>query len=322
MAIKRGTAGSDKITGTSSADDLYGLGGADSLSGGGGNDRLWGGSGIDALFGGDGADQIYGEGSGDYMSGGNGNDYLHGGSGNDRLRGDAGNDILNGAGGENDLAGGAGSDTLIHYARAGDGQPGGTARYDGGTGTDTLKIDIKGTFNTEYGDPASHVSVYASSDGRGTIGLLTDPDEGDGPGIGTFAGIEIFRLASSDHAFDFHAFRTATVYGGNADDRLEGGEGNQTFIGGAGADDYRFLWREGWNGGTDKVIGFSVAEGDAIGFSNRPEDQSGPETEITSVERNGHTILTTKLVDSGAVVHTVDIDTVGIPEWYEDYYLG
>lgn len=322
MAIKRGTNGSDKLTGTSAADDLYGLGGADSLSGGGGNDRLWGGSGIDALFGGDGSDQLYGEGSGDYMSGGNGNDFLHGGSGDDRLRGDAGNDTLNGAGGENDLAGGSGNDTLIHYGRPADGQPLGTARYDGGTGTDTLKIDIAGTFKAEYGDPASWVSVWASSDGGGSIVLLTDPDEGTGPGIGSIAGIEIFRLASSDHRFDFHADRTMTVYGGNGADRLEGIEGNQTFIGGEGADDYRFLWRENRSPSTDKIIGFSVEEGDTIAFSNRPEDQSGPETEITARESNGHTILTTKRVDTGEVVHTVDIDTVGIPGWYEDYYLG
>jgi hypothetical protein len=99
--------------------------------------------------------------------------------------------------------------------------------------------------------------------------------------------------------------------------------GNQTFVGGTGADDYRFMWRDGWNGGQDKVLGFKEAEGDRIGYSNQPESYDGPETSVTSVERNGHTIFTTKVVETGAVVHTLDVDAVGIQDRvYFDYYLG
>jgi hypothetical protein len=100
-------------------------------------------------------------------------------------------------------------------------------------------------------------------------------------------------------------------------------EGDQTFIGGAGGDSYRFLWREGWNGGHDKVIGFNKAEGDHIAYSNQFESDNGPDPLlISAVENAGHTIYTATEIATGQVVHTLDVDAVGLPPPIIGYYLG
>jgi Ca2+-binding RTX toxin-like protein len=219
MATKRGTTGSDTLRGTTGADDLYGLGGNDGLYGLEGNDRLWGGSGVDALFGAAGNDQMYGEAGDDYMLGGLGADYLHGGSGNDRLRGEDGADVLNGGPGDNDLRGGIGNDTIIHYGRAADGNPGGKAFYDGGSGTDTLALDVIGPFRVTEEDLAGVVGAYVSSDGTGLLEYLTEPFNPFTASVGTFAGFETFRLQeNSNMQLDFSANKTATVFGGKNSD--------------------------------------------------------------------------------------------------------
>ena len=76
----------------------------------------------------------------DTLAGGAGNDTLIGGRGADNLNGGAGNDTLNSIFDQDDgaadvLAGGAGNDTI--YCGYGD-------SVDGGSGTDTLNIDLRG----------------------------------------------------------------------------------------------------------------------------------------------------------------------------------
>jgi Ca2+-binding RTX toxin-like protein len=131
-------------------------------------------------------------------------------------------------------------------------------------------------------------------------------------------------LNSADHSFDFSARANVTVYGGSADDRMEGVNGNQTFIGGAGADDYRFLWRDdvGAAGGNDRIIGFNKAEDDTLGFSvNNGEFENNEHITFDVREANGHTIF--KLIgdDTGQVYNTIDVDAVGVP-WYDGYFIG
>jgi hypothetical protein len=110
MAVRRGTAGNDTLTGTSTADSLLGLAG---------NDRLRASGGDDVLDGGAGNDQLRGEAGDDRLRGGNDDDLLDGGAGSDQLRGDGGNDRL-----IFDR-----NDSLV----------------DGGSGTDTLQVDGTGT---------------------------------------------------------------------------------------------------------------------------------------------------------------------------------
>jgi trimeric autotransporter adhesin len=83
MAIKRGNAKRNTLSGTNGKDSLFGLGGDDKLYGKNGNDKLFGGTGNDKLFGGSGSDTL---------DGGKGNDILDGGAGNDIMKGGVGND--------------------------------------------------------------------------------------------------------------------------------------------------------------------------------------------------------------------------------------
>ncbi|MFM2130295.1 MAG: hypothetical protein RL477_1841, partial [Pseudomonadota bacterium] len=167
----KGGSGNDVLYAGAGDDALKGGSGNDELHGGEGNDSLRGGSGNDVLYGGPGNDSLRGDSGNDELRGGEGNDTLAGGAGDDIVLGGAGNDVLYGdnAGGSgsgasasgsgatfNDyLNGGAGSDAL--YAGLGNDVAvfnmqdnlGATDSYDGGRGTDTLRLEL--TYG-EYAD--------------------------------------------------------------------------------------------------------------------------------------------------------------------------
>ena len=319
-----GNGGDDTLNGLGGNDSLYGGSGNDGLYGGTGNDRIFGGTGVDALFGQYGADQLYGEAGNDWLQGGAGNDYLHGGSGNDSLRGDDGDDTLNGAGGDNDLRGGAGNDTLIHsgvgaYSLIENGF------YDGGSGRDTLLIDYSGGYVQEGSDLSIWVEININPDAPSTMTYGADPVEGPYEVIASFTGIEEYRLIGETSRLSVTARMDAVVVGNDQNDKLEGRRGDQDFTGGGGADEYQFYWRKGFELNHDTIHGFSVAEGDTIAFGNQSESDLGNvpvPLEITAEEVNGHTIYTSVEIATGQVVHTLDVDAVGLPEPEPWYYLG
>jgi Ca2+-binding RTX toxin-like protein len=320
-----GNGGDDTLNGLGGNDSLYGDSGNDGLYGGIGNDRIFGGSAVDALFGQDGADQLYGEAGNDWLQGGAGNDYLHGGSGNDSLRGDDGDDTLNGAGGDNDLRGGAGNDTLIHSGIDTSFLAAGNGFYDGGSGRDALLIDYQGDYVFSSTDRAAWVELNINPDAGSTMTYADDPVEGFYEVVARFAGIEEFRLTGENARLSVVARTDATVIGNDQNDKLEGRQGDQDFTGGAGADQYQFYWRKGFERNDDTVHGFSVAEGDRIYFGNQSESDYGSTPaplRITAEEVGGHTIYTSVEVATGQVVHTLDVDAVGLPEPEPWYYLG
>ena len=193
MAIKYGTQGSDVIAGTSAADYLYALGGEDRVLGLGGDDRIWGGHAADALFGGEGRDQLYGESGSDYLAGGNGADFIHGGSDADMLRGEAGDDVLRGGMGIDDVAAGEGNDLLIFETGSTDYPSinGAKERLDGGTGTDTLQIDVTGS--SVDGLPTKQVNIEITDQGSALISIGSDSEDGNAY-IATASGIENFVM--------------------------------------------------------------------------------------------------------------------------------
>ncbi|QQP93873.1 hypothetical protein IGS68_33690 (plasmid) [Skermanella sp. TT6] len=323
--LLNGTSLSDTINGLGGDDTLNGLGGNDGLYGGLGNDKLFGGTGVDALFGNEGADQLYGEAGNDWLQGGAGNDFINGGSGDDQLRGDDGDDVLNGAGGQNDLRGGAGNDTLIHSNLAALTFTTGITFYDGGSGRDTLQIDYSTVFTPGPEEPYPWFELTIESDGSGTMMYRDDPVEGGGFTLGRVAGIEEFKASPATSHLNVLARTDVTVVGGNGEDQLEGRAGNQDFTGGGGADQYQFYWRPGFVPNHDVIHGFSVAEGDIIEFNSQRETDLGtvpPPLELTSEEIGGHTIYTSVEIATGQVVHTLDVDAVGLPPPAEWYYLG
>jgi Ca2+-binding RTX toxin-like protein len=325
----RGAAGDDTLSGLSGNDSLYGDSGNDGLNGGLGNDKLFGGTGVDALFGNEGADQLYGEAGDDWLQGGASNDYINGGSGNDRLRGDDGDDTLAGARGDNDVRGGAGNDTMLHSTYGVTDPIGGKAFYDGGSGRDTLQIDYIGDYyfgqDPINGDRAGWIEININIDKSGTIDYAGDPTEGNFERIGTFTNVEVFSVTSRSTRLSVTMQDDATVIGGDSNDKLEGRRGDQDFTGGKGADAYQFLWRAGFEPNHDVVHGFSVAEGDTIEFNSQFEGDLGTipaPLRLTTEEINGHTIYTSVEIASGQVVHTLDVDAVGLPPPADWYFLG
>ena len=105
--------------------------------GNGGNNTLNGTNGSDILLGLGGNDILNGGGGTDLLSGGGGNDTLNGGSGSDIVSGDGGNDTLTYKMSEN-----------VHS----------TDLYDGGSGTDTLRLELTGA---EWANDAAKAEVAA-----------------------------------------------------------------------------------------------------------------------------------------------------------------
>lgn len=331
--IKNGTNGNDTLMGTdlsdtirglSGDDTIYGKGGPDGLYGGPGNDRIWAGAGVDALFGELGNDKLYGEAGDDWISGGAGNDFLQGGSGDDRLRGDDGDDHLDGSIGNNDLAGGAGNDVLYYTDTA---LPVpvnsvGFSTFDGGSGIDTLKLDVSGIFDVG-GDLHGVLGVFQGADGSGNITYSTDPFEGSEIRVGSFKGIERFELSDDCNRLDFATDAAVTVVGGNGDDVMTGRDNDQTFIGGGGADLFIFRFFDGeTNAGDDVINGFSAAEGDRISFNVIADPDGGTNPfNIVQTEANGVTTFTSTDIDTGEVVHTLRVDAVGLPP-DESFFIG
>jgi Ca2+-binding RTX toxin-like protein len=167
----------------------------------------------------DGNDTIIGSATASYdiLSGGNGNDSILGGAGNNTLYGGTGNDILNS---------GAGSDVL---------DPGtGADNIDGGLGWDSLTID-------NYTDTANTTLVYSNATDGTIIGGSNDGT--------TFKSIEHINLTTgSGHdniniaaTGDYCAYINAgagddTIIGSatGSYDNLYGGDGNDSIIDGAG----------------------------------------------------------------------------------------
>ena len=118
---------------------------------------------------------------------------------------------------------------------------------------------------------------------------------------------------SAGTRLDFYGGKdNATVTGGNYADLFQGGSGNETFKGGGGADVFYMPWEDPTRKlGNDKIIGFNAADGDRI-MKAWFTGTHGIDLKTTAVEKNGHTIFTSRTAD-GTVIHTLDVDAVGLP---------
>ena len=109
---RRGSGGSDVITGDDGDNIINGLSDSDVLDGAGGNDIINGGSDLDVMLGGTGNDVLNGGSSGDRIEAGDGDDIINSGSGDDEVYGESGVDVINGGSGNDRLFGGEGNDLL------------------------------------------------------------------------------------------------------------------------------------------------------------------------------------------------------------------
>lgn len=284
-----GEAGNDLLRGEAGSDSLYGGSGDDFLDGGldddlllgddltfaaftwsqldfagqyrstpfqetyeqeFGNDLLRGGEGADYLFGMAGADALFGEGGNDFVVGDffevvsipvlrldeAGTDFIMDDStrfaeavsyhGNDFLDGGEGDDYLVGLSGSDQLFGGAGADVLVADGNADEVQ----GRYgddslDGGLDNDLLF----GSGGDDAlvggdGDDVLWGDEYAGSDGAGVSGWGGAPMGGSSNGG---------QLSQDQHGKDSleGGEGNDTLIGGGRDDRLDGGNGNDLLFG-------------------------------------------------------------------------------------------
>ena len=117
--ILEGGGGNDTLSGGAGRDHLLGGSGDDVVDGGDGRDILRGGSGDDYVRGGAGDDFLRGDTGNDHIVGDEGWDRLFGGAGNDFLEGGGGDDVIVGGEGDDLLSGGAGKDHFVYLGKAG-----------------------------------------------------------------------------------------------------------------------------------------------------------------------------------------------------------
>ena len=262
------------LTGTDGADLLLGLGGVDILRGGDGADTLYGGAGEDELYGGGGIDTLQGGAEADTLDGGGGkdiasyagsskgvrvslllqgqkqqdfttehgftanqggdavgdiltsieniegsifNDWLTGDGADNEIRGFNGNDRLEGGAGDDELYGGGGDDTL-----------------DGGAGKDILDGGA-GTNSASYRQSSQGVRVSLSNTGAqadftSEHGFTANNNEAKGDILSNIESI----YGSANNDWLTGDGEDNTLFGGDGNDRLEGGTGVDTYVFAAG----------------------------------------------------------------------------------------
>ena len=257
-----GTEGADVIIGKGGDDHLYGLGGIDTIVGQAGNDVIDGGAGADAMAGGTGNDVFYVDDTGDVVTelGGEGTDEVRtslsdytlpsnveiltatGSSAGQTLRGNAGDNVVTGSGqgdsfhleqGGNDTAnGGAGDDGFFFGAAFT------TADHvDGGAGNND-QIGLQGDYsgaNALVLAPDTITGIEAIVVLPGFNYSLTTVEANVTTGgvlkvqaTQLAAGQSLTFNGSAEHDGAF------MVFGGQGDDRMTGGAGNDGFYFGPG----------------------------------------------------------------------------------------
>ncbi|MET0742066.1 MAG: SGNH/GDSL hydrolase family protein [Microvirga sp.] len=149
------------------ANVIAGSGGSDLVLAGGGADRVSGAAGQDVLLGGTGNDRVNGGAGNDLVSGGSGGDVVYGKAGTDVLAGNLGDDTIIGGAGSDVLIGGAGGDVILGqsghdlFVFSGDGTGNGFDQVLGGSGIDTLRLNVSQGLFDSAGFKAE-LAAYAS----------------------------------------------------------------------------------------------------------------------------------------------------------------
>lgn len=215
----------EQILGLGPVIHSIGFGGDDHLTINGldGDDRIKANAGLDlsvTLNGNDGDDFLSGDVT---INGGNGNDTLEGSLGDDTLNGGAGDDIF-----------------LIHS-----GNIGGTDVFVGGDGADTIVVtgtldddDIDITASTIVMNAVTNTIDTGGSNTVERLRVHADDGEDNIAITGNFAGINEFIVYAGDHddVVSATVVSELEVHGGDGDDMITGGGGNDRLYGDGGAD--------------------------------------------------------------------------------------
>ena len=237
------------INGTSGADTLFGTSDADTIYGGGGNDTIYGSGGDDHIYGDADDDHLYGDAGADTLTGGEGIDTLDGGSGNDTYVLDAldGADIVVEAedGGTDTVKS---SMTYTLGANVENLTLTGNATH--GTGNNLANIII-GNAEDNFLDGAGGADTLEGGGGDDTYSVDDEDDvilEAEGAGLDSIrasasyvlaegVGVELLIAATENTSINLTGNSFANALSGNAgDNRLDGGDGNDTIVGHQGDD--------------------------------------------------------------------------------------
>jgi beta-glucanase (GH16 family) len=190
-----------------------------------------------------------------------GSDTLEGTAGADSLSGQAGNDLIRGRAGSDTLSGDAGNDTVGGHE--------GDDLIGGGDGSDQL-----------FGDAGNDTIGGHEGDDRLVGGDGNDKLFGDA-GKDTIGGQNGDDSMIGGHGDDM-------IYGDAGRDTIAGEGGNDTVYGGTGSDLFNFAAGHG----VDRVVDFSVADGDRISISGpRTLSHSGADTIITYGQGDSVTLV-------------------------------
>ena len=199
----------------------------------------------------------------DSLAGTAGNDTLHGGLGDDTLQGLAGNDSLDGGEGSDSIAGGDGNDTLHGGGEYNDQYDTDFDTLDGGLGNDTYVIGRQ-IARSPWWDSSDRIvlndaggidtivarSGYWKLDaGFENLVLINGYGEGGTYGVGN-AQNNVIRAHT-------HPYVSSTLDGGDGDDTLIGGDGRDRFTFVEGGGNYGNDWIDA--GGDEDTLDFTGA---------------------------------------------------------------
>ena len=193
----------------------------------GGNDTIIGSQGNDTIYAGDGNDRVTSGGGIDSIYGGLGDDSLTLHLGGGRLDGGDGNDTLiagtSGMTGNVTLIGGAGDDSITGGSHA--------VLVEGGIGNDTISLRSSATVYAGDGND----TVTASSAGAPNIDLGNGNDY-----LAISSGVTAFTVTggAGNDTINVSSLSSAPglIYGGDGNDSVRAGLGNDTIYTGTGTD--------------------------------------------------------------------------------------
>jgi Ca2+-binding RTX toxin-like protein len=247
-----GLGGNDTVT----LNEANGALPAGQLFGGAGNDTLTGGSGNDQLFGQTGNDTLLGKGGTDFLFGGSDNDTLTGGDADDQAFGESGNDrMIWNPGDDTDLnEGGADADTV---------------EVNGGNGSEEFTTTANGTrVRFDRLTPAPFAIDIGTSEN-----LVLNANGGDDKFSATGNLAALIKITADGGAGKdtlLGSNGADTLLGGADDDFVDGQQGNDVALLGAGTD--TFQWDPG--DGSDTVEGQDGTDTMLFNGSNGSEKMS------------------------------------------------
>jgi Ca2+-binding RTX toxin-like protein len=189
-----------------------------------------------------------------------GADRIGGGFGADQLHGYSGNDLLYGAGGSDILWGGLGNDVIYAGAPPGVASGLGGSTYLRGEEGDDYIIGGVG-FDDANGNMGNDTISTGAGDDYSVGGKDKDLLFGDGGNDIVWGNLGDDSCVGGDGNDQVRGGQgDDIIFGGPGDDFVSGDRGNDTINGGAGAD----LFHGSQDAGIDRVIDFSLAQGDRV----------------------------------------------------------